>query len=127
MRLTFGGKKYDTSSKLNNVPPIGAPKATATPAAHAALRISRRLAVRWCQAVNKDYSMSLTFVIFVFCSDAAHNIAYAARYMDERTLFPQRQSRCNRKSKTNRFREQNTATKVSSYDKSYLYAQFLYW
>ncbi len=39
---TLGGKKYDTSSKLNNVPPIGAPKATATPAAQAALRISRR-------------------------------------------------------------------------------------
>ena len=41
---TFGGKKYETSSKLNKVPPIGAPNATATPAAQAALRISRRLA-----------------------------------------------------------------------------------
>jgi len=41
---TFGGKKYETSSKLNNVPPMGAPNATATPAAHAALRTSRRLA-----------------------------------------------------------------------------------
>ncbi len=44
LRLTFGGKKYDTSSKLNNVPPMGAPNATATPAAQAALSISLRLA-----------------------------------------------------------------------------------
>lgn len=44
LRLTLGGKKYDTSSKLNNVPPMGAPNATATPAAHAALNISLRLA-----------------------------------------------------------------------------------
>jgi hypothetical protein len=45
--ITLGGKKYETSSKLNKVPPIGAPKATATPAAQAALRISRRLAVNF--------------------------------------------------------------------------------
>lgn len=44
LHMTFGGKKYETSSKLNKVPPMGAPKATATPAAHAALRISRRFA-----------------------------------------------------------------------------------
>lgn len=44
LRLTLGGKKYDTSSRLNNVPPMGAPNATATPAAHAALNISLRLA-----------------------------------------------------------------------------------
>jgi hypothetical protein len=42
---TFEGKKYDTSSKLNRTPPIGAPNATATPAAEAALRISRRFPV----------------------------------------------------------------------------------
>ena len=41
--MTFAGKKYDTSSRLNKTPPMGAPKATATPAAHAALRIPRRL------------------------------------------------------------------------------------
>lgn len=37
LHITLAGKKYDTSSKLNSVPPIGAPKATATPAAQAAL------------------------------------------------------------------------------------------
>ena len=42
--ITFAGKKYDTSSRLKRTPPIGAPNATATPAAHAALRISRRFA-----------------------------------------------------------------------------------
>jgi len=43
LHMTLGGKKYDTSSKLNKTPPIGAPNATATPAAEAALRISRLL------------------------------------------------------------------------------------
>ena len=43
LHITFAGKKYETSSKLNKTPPMGAPKATATPAAHAALRISLRL------------------------------------------------------------------------------------
>ena len=42
--ITVAGKKYDTSSRLNSTPPIGAPNATATPAAHAALNISRRFA-----------------------------------------------------------------------------------
>ena len=45
LHMTLGGKKYDTSSKLNKTPPMGAPKATATPAAQAALRISRLLPV----------------------------------------------------------------------------------
>lgn len=45
LHITLAGKKYETSSRLKSTPPIGAPKATATPAAHAALRISRLLAV----------------------------------------------------------------------------------
>jgi hypothetical protein len=40
LHMTLGGKKYETSSKLNRTPPIGAPNATATPAAQAALSIS---------------------------------------------------------------------------------------
>lgn len=39
--MVFEGKKYDTSSRLNRTPPIGAPNATATPAADAALNSSR--------------------------------------------------------------------------------------
>lgn len=66
--MTFGGKKYDTSSKLNKVPPIGAPKATATPAAHAALRISRLLATK--VAISRQrlhfHNQWLTFVVLVF-------------------------------------------------------------
>ena len=45
LHMTFAGKKYETSSKLNRTPPMGAPKATATPAAQAALRMPRRLPV----------------------------------------------------------------------------------
>lgn len=61
LHMTRGGKKYETcetgqrrdsereereptSSSENNVPPTGAPNETATPAAHAALMISRRFA-----------------------------------------------------------------------------------
>ena len=49
LHMTFAGKKYETSSRLNKTPPMGAPKATATPAAHAALRTSRLLAVYNCE------------------------------------------------------------------------------
>ena len=44
MRVTFYVKSYLTSSKENKTPPIGAPKATETPAAEAADNISRFLA-----------------------------------------------------------------------------------
>ena len=45
LHITLAGKKYDTSSKENSTPPTGAPNATATPAALAALSISLLLAV----------------------------------------------------------------------------------
>lgn len=40
LHRVFNGKQQLTSSKLNNTPPIGAPKATDTPAAAAADKIS---------------------------------------------------------------------------------------
>lgn len=43
LHIVLLGKKNETSSKLNKTPPMGAPKATATPAAEAADRISRFL------------------------------------------------------------------------------------
>ena len=71
LHMTFGGKKYDTSSKLNKVPPMGAPKATATPAAHAALRISRRFAVNIdIDLVNQIFvipkHLAPTFIVLIF-------------------------------------------------------------
>src|SRR5258706_7457924 len=44
LHITLGGKKYEISSSEKSVPPTGAPKATATPAAPAALKTSLRFA-----------------------------------------------------------------------------------
>jgi hypothetical protein len=97
--MTFGGKKYDTSSKLNKVPPMGAPKATATPAAHAALRISRRFAVNinivlvsQIQVVPKR--LAPTFIVLVFWDESAYYVANAARDVNKWALFTEGQTRC---------------------------------
>ena len=55
LHMTFAGKKYDTSSRLNRTPPTGAPNATATPAAQAALRMPRRFPVHSTQLVKTAY------------------------------------------------------------------------
>lgn len=92
---TFGGKKYETSSKLNKVPPIGAPKATATPAAHAALRISRRLAEARVRGSVKEQSRNNTFIIFILAEKPTDDVTDATSNMYKWTFFAKGKARCN--------------------------------
>jgi hypothetical protein len=87
--MTLGGKKYDTSSKLNNTPPMGAPNATATPAAEAALKISRLLPRRRLLNLPKgvDTTKERTFVRLVLDKEATDDVPDAARDVYKRTLL----------------------------------------
>lgn len=98
---TLGGKKYDTSSRLNKVPPIGAPKATATPAAHAALRISRRFAARSrfeCHRVGFQVNQVRTFVVFIFSSNSTDDIPHTAGNVNKWSFLPEGETRGHRQS-----------------------------
>jgi hypothetical protein len=66
---------------------MGAPNATATPAAHAALSISRRLAGGTHEYRKKIENWELTFIIFILAMITTDNVAYAARNVDERSLL----------------------------------------
>jgi hypothetical protein len=89
--FTFGGKKYETSSKLNKVP---APNATATPAAQAALRISRRLAkVKYISSeVTCDRDSRNTFIVFIFRCDTADNVANAGLLYEPKVPTQQKET-----------------------------------
>jgi hypothetical protein len=87
LRLTFGGKKYDTSSKLNSVPPIGAPNATATPAAQAALNISLRLASTASDKRKAGRTREPTFIVLVFTRETTDYIADATSNVHKRSFF----------------------------------------
>ena len=72
LHMTFAGKKYETSSRLNKTPPMGAPKATATPAAHAALRTSRLLAAHGYQRYRTAHTCGQpTLVGLVLAEESA--------------------------------------------------------
>lgn len=66
---------------------MGAPNATATPAAHAALSISRRLAAEKHEYEKKIKYWKLTFVIFILAMVTTDNVSYTTRNMDERSLL----------------------------------------
>ena len=88
--MTLGGKKYDTSSKLNKTPPIGAPNATATPAAEAALKISRLLPRSRPLRISQSWAGTTkerTFVCLVLDEEATDDVPDATRDMHKRTLL----------------------------------------
>lgn len=92
--MTFGGKKYETSSRLKSTPPIGAPKATATPAALAALKISRRFPG---QSNERGHRRSIkerapTFIILILGEVATNDVTNAAGYVDEGALLAKRET-----------------------------------
>jgi hypothetical protein len=66
---------------------MGAPNATATPAALAALSISRRLAAEKHEYEKKIGHWKLTFVIFILAMITTDNVAYTARNVDKRSLL----------------------------------------
>lgn len=91
--MTFGGKKYDTSSKLNKTPPIGAPNATATPAAEAALRISRLFpGNQGLHNLSQDIKASSvaterTFVCLILDKKPTDDVADATCDVNKRSLL----------------------------------------
>ena len=88
LHMTLAGKKYDTSSRLNKTPPTGAPKATATPAAQAALKMPRLLpgtVVRACNVPN--HKPWRTFVVFVLAEESAYDVADTRGDVHKRTLL----------------------------------------
>lgn len=98
---------------------MGAPKATATPAAHAALRISRRLAKEYKLDDTREKSRR-TFIIFIFAAEATNDVANAAGDMNKWPFFAQGKTGRHRKRQTNRLCEQDSATKVTVDDKAYI-------
>lgn len=92
--MTFGGKKYETSSRLKSTPPIGAPKATATPAALAALKISRRFPRQSSQQTHfkRMDARAPTFIILVLGEVATDDVTDAAGYVNEGALFAEREA-----------------------------------
>lgn len=92
--MTFGGKKYETSSRLKRTPPIGAPKATATPAALAALNISRRLPD---QPDERQHPRNinvrvLTFIVLILDEISTDDVAYTASDVNKGALFAKRET-----------------------------------
>lgn len=115
VQLTFGGKKYETSSKLNKVPPIGAPNATATPAAHAALRISRRLAVEYRESTFTTKENWSTLIVFVFRWYATDNVTNTTGDMNKRSFLSKGEARGHWKSQTNGLGEKSSTAQVAMY------------
>lgn len=97
--MTFGGKKYETSSRLKSTPPIGAPKATATPAALAALKISRRFPGQSNERkhLSSTNARAPTFIVLVFGEVATDDVTDTAGYVNEGPLLTERETARNRK------------------------------
>lgn len=97
---------------------MGAPNATATPAAHAALRISRRLAARETVSMIEWAMKRFTFVVFVFAKEPTNNVSNTACNVHERAFFSQRKTRCNRERQTGTLREQCPTAEVTMDNKT---------
>ena len=88
LHMTLAGKKYDTSSRLNKTPPTGAPKATATPAAHAALKMPRLFPGTTVRTYNiSSHKPWRTFVVFVLAKESAYDVADTRGDVHKRTLL----------------------------------------
>ena len=85
-------KLWLISSIAKSTPPIGEPKATATPAALAAVKISLILAARVLHqtksfGICRSQAMPRTMTRSVFAEDPSHDASYAARDVDGRAFF----------------------------------------
>lgn len=75
------------TSKLNNTPPIGAPKATEIPAAAAADKASRFIA-RYVKYWNEIKAITnLTFISIQIVERFHYNVRTTTSDMDQRTFF----------------------------------------
>ncbi len=72
----------------NSTPPIGDPKATATPAALEAVTISLILTVFSTQQDNRLEIQELAMTPIVSTEKPRHDVPKTARHMDRRTFLP---------------------------------------
>lgn len=97
-----------TSSRLKRTPPIGAPKATETPAADAAERtweetkVGHKTNLRTkknhfsCFVMKSPLVSHLSFLGFIFAvfrKEVREDVPTAAGHVDQRALFPQTEAR----------------------------------
>lgn len=119
MSYTFDGKKNETSSKLNRVPPIGAPKATETPAAAAALNISRRLPAQHMSTdgIGKR-QIQPTFIILILTKHSTNDVPDTAADVHEGAFLAQAETRGDGERQAGGFGEQSSATEETVDDET---------
>ena len=102
---------------------MGAPKATATPAALAALSISRRLPVLMLVGRQKGCreSRQRTFVVFILGKVTTNNISDTACYVHKRTFLAEVETRCDGQSQTNSLSKESATSEVTMYNKTCRY------